>query len=121
RGSSPLVRPSHDGTAERDRRASLPIGGAMAVYSGDAVTGTLRRIFLWMASNRWLRYHLPRLGFARRAVLRFMPGEDSESALRAGKDFQKDGIAVVFTRLGEKIKRLEEDVEGAEHYIGISG
>ena len=79
----------------------------------------MRRIFLWMAANRWLRYHLPRLGFARRAVLRFMPGEDSESALRAGKDFQKDGIAVVFTRLGENITRLEEADEVAAHYLGL--
>src|SRR5437879_2480630 len=79
----------------------------------------MRRIFLWMAANRWLRYHLPRLGFARRAVLRFMPGEDSESALRAGKDFQKDGIAVVFTRLGENITRLEEADDVAAHYLGL--
>src|SRR3989442_10060468 len=92
----------------------------IAVYSGDAVTGTLRRIFLWMASNRWLRYHLPRLGFARRAVLRFMPGEDSESALRAGKDFQKDGISVVFTRFGENITPLEDADEVAQHYLGLT-
>jgi len=79
----------------------------------------MHRILLWMASNRWLRYHLPRLGFARRAVLRFMPGEDSESAIRAGRDFQKEGISVVFTRLGENITRLEEADEVAEHYLGL--
>src|SRR6266566_9042452 len=79
----------------------------------------MRRILLWMASNRWLRYHLPRLGFARRAVLQFMPGEDPESALRAGRDFQKDGISVVFTRLGENITRPEEAAEVAEHYLGL--
>ena len=49
----------------------------------------MRRILLWMASNGWLRYHIPRLGFARRAVLRFMPGEAPESALRAAADFKK--------------------------------
>jgi proline dehydrogenase len=79
----------------------------------------MRRILLWMASNSWLRYHLPRLGFARRAVLRFMPGEDPGSALRAGKDFQKDGISVVFTRLGENITRPEEAEEVAEHYLWL--
>src|SRR3989442_3706558 len=79
----------------------------------------MRRILLWMAANRWLRYHLPRLGFARRAVLRFMPGEDPECALRAGRDFKKDGIAVVFTRLGENITRLEEADEVAEHYLWL--
>src|SRR3989441_4584841 len=79
----------------------------------------MRRILLWMAANRWLRYHLPRLGFAKRAVLRFMPGEDSESALRAGRDFQKDGISVLFTRLGENITRLEEADDVAQHYLGL--
>jgi proline dehydrogenase len=72
-----------------------------------------------MAGNRWLRYHLPRLPFARRAVLRFMPGEDPEAALRAGRDFKKDGIGVVFTRLGENITRLDEADEVAEHYLGM--
>src|SRR2546428_12726580 len=79
----------------------------------------MRRILLWMAANRWLRYHLPRLGFAQRAVLRFMPGEDSESALRAGRDFQKDGISVLFTRLGANITRLEAADDVAQHYLGL--
>ena len=35
----------------------------------------MRHILLWMARNRWLKEHLPRLPFARRAVRRFMPGE----------------------------------------------
>ena len=35
----------------------------------------MRRILLWMGRNAWLRDHLPRLPFARRAVRRFMPGE----------------------------------------------
>jgi proline dehydrogenase len=72
-----------------------------------------------MAGNRWLRYHLPRFPFARRAVLRFMPGEDPDSALRAGADFKKDGIGVVFTRLGENIAGLDEADEVAEHYLGM--
>ena len=72
-----------------------------------------------MAGNRWLRYHLPRLGFARRAVLRFMPGEDPDSALRAGAQFKQDGIGVVFTRLGENITRIEEAEEVAQHYLGL--
>ncbi|HEY8784889.1 MAG TPA: proline dehydrogenase family protein [Candidatus Limnocylindria bacterium] len=83
------------------------------------MTAAMRGILLWMAANRWLRYHLPRLGFARRAVLRFMPGEDPESALHAGRDFKKDGISVVLTRLGENITRPEEADEVTEHYLGL--
>jgi proline dehydrogenase len=74
-----------------------------------------------MAGNSWLRYHLPRLGFARRAVLRFMPGEDPDAALGAGEQFKREGIAVEFTRLGENITRLEEADEVAEHYLGLMG
>ena len=49
-----------------------------------------------------------------------MPGEDYESAVRAGKDFQKDEISVVFTRLGENITRLEEADEVAAQYLGLT-
>src|SRR3989442_11427034 len=79
----------------------------------------MRRILLWMAGNRWLRYHIPRLGFARRAVLRFMPGEEPAAALRAGAAFKNDGIGMVFTRLGENITHIEEADEVAEHYLGL--
>ena len=43
----------------------------------------MRRVFLWAARNRWLKEHLPRLRFMRRAVRRFMPGETLEDALAA--------------------------------------
>ena len=48
-----------------------------------------------------------------------MPGEDPESALRAGAQFKQDGISVVFTRLGENITRIEEAEEVAQHYLGL--
>jgi proline dehydrogenase len=79
----------------------------------------VRGLLLWMASNKWLRHHIPRLGFARRAVLRFMPGEDAESALRAATDFKKDGIAVVLTRLGENVTQTAEADEVANEYLGL--
>ena len=81
----------------------------------------MRSILLWMASNPWLRERLPRLPFARRAVLRFMPGEDAASALRAAKDFARERIAVVLTRLGENITRVEDGDEVAEHYLEVLG
>jgi hypothetical protein len=36
-----------------------------------------------MAQNAWLRERIPRLWFAKRAIRRFMPGEDVEVALDA--------------------------------------
>jgi proline dehydrogenase len=79
----------------------------------------VRRILLWMARNRWLRDHIPRLWFARRAVRRFMPGEDAASALDAAERFRSDGISSEFTRLGENVTRIEEADAVAEHYLGL--
>src|SRR6185503_20124889 len=79
----------------------------------------MRRLLLWMARNRWLREHLPRLWFARRAVRRFMPGEDAGSALDAAVKFKADGISSEFTRLGENVTTVEEGDAVAEHYLGL--
>ena len=68
----------------------------------------MRSLLLWMARNRWLRERLPKLWFAKRAVRRFMPGEDVESALTAGTRFQIEGIGTLYTRLGENLTRIEE-------------
>jgi proline dehydrogenase len=72
-----------------------------------------------MAGNRWLRDHLPRLWFARRAVRRFMPGEDMASALDAARGFQADGIGTLFTHLGENLSGLDEADAEAEHYVRL--
>jgi proline dehydrogenase len=72
-----------------------------------------------MARNGFLRRHLPRLWFARRAVRRFMPGEDSGSALDAAARFKAEGIASEFTRLGENVTTVEEGDAVAEHYLGL--
>jgi len=79
----------------------------------------MRRLLLWMARNRWLRDHLPKLWFAKRAVRRFMPGEQAESALDAAVSFRTDGISSMFTRLGENVTKLEEGDAVAEHYLGL--
>ena len=72
-----------------------------------------------MARNDWLRERIPKLRFARRAVRRFMPGEDVEAALTAARAFEADGIAVMFTRLGENVTRIEEADAVAEHYLAL--
>ncbi len=79
----------------------------------------MRRILLWMARNRWLRARVPRLRFVRRAVRRFMPGEDAEAALQAATGFQAAGIGVLFTRLGEDLTRIDEADAVAEHYLWL--
>jgi proline dehydrogenase len=76
----------------------------------------MRRVLLWMAGNGWLRARIPRLWFARRAVRRFMPGEELESALAAGARFQGEAIGTIYTRLGENLTRIEEADAIAAHY-----
>ena len=79
----------------------------------------MRHILLWMARNRWLKEHLPRLPFARRAVRRFVPGETADEALAAAEPFRAHGIGVLFTRLGENLSDLGEAQAVADHYHGL--
>ena len=69
-----------------------------------------------MAGNAFLRRHLPRLPFARRAVRRFMPGETIEEALDAAETFRPVGIGILLTHLGENLTSLEGADAVAEHY-----
>jgi proline dehydrogenase len=79
----------------------------------------MRRILLWMADNRWLKEHLPRLWFARRAVRRFMPGETMEEALDAAEAFRPDGIGILLTHLGEHLTDIDQAQKVADHYHDV--
>ena len=76
----------------------------------------MRRLLLWCASNPWLATHLPRWGFARRAVRRFLPGEGFEAALKAAVDFRSKNVGTIFTLLGENITDLSDANRVVEHY-----
>ena len=67
----------------------------------------MRRLLLWMARNRWLRTHLPRLWFSKRAIRKFMPGEEPEAVLDAAEKFKAEGLRSEFTRLGENVETLD--------------
>jgi len=79
----------------------------------------MRRLFLWAARNTWLRDHLPRMRFMRRAVRRFMPGETMESALDAAAPLQAAGIGTMYTKLGENLESIAEADAVADHYIAV--
>jgi proline dehydrogenase len=76
-------------------------------------------VLLWCAQNDWLAAHVPSWGFARRAVSRFMPGEDFDAALKAAIAFKAQGIGSLFTRLGENVKDLSEATAVVEHYESV--
>ncbi len=79
----------------------------------------MRRVFLWAARNTWLKEHLPRFRFMKRAVRRFMPGETLESALDAAAPLEAAGIGSMYTRLGENLTSLQEADAVADHYIQV--
>jgi proline dehydrogenase len=79
----------------------------------------MRSLLLWCAQNRWLATHVPRWGFARRAVKRFLPGEQFDDALKAAVAFKAQGIGALLTRLGENITDLSEARATVEHYESV--
>ncbi len=79
----------------------------------------MRTLLLWFARSTWLRDRVPRLPLARRAVRRFMPGEEMEAALDAAAGFRSQRIDVVFTRLGENVTRDDEADATADHYLRL--
>jgi proline dehydrogenase len=81
----------------------------------------MRRVFLWMATNTWMRNHIPKLWVAKRAVRKFMPGESVEDALAASDKFKAQGIGLLFTRLGENVTNAEQYDEVAHHYEWLIG
>jgi proline dehydrogenase len=78
-----------------------------------------RDALLWAAQNRWFGDHLPRYGFVRATVRRFMPGERIEDALDAGARLGADGIPVTFTYLGENVQTSADADAAAEHYVRL--
>lgn len=81
--------------------------------------GISRNILLWGSKNPWLLNHVPQYSFVRKAVKRFMPGENLSDAIEATKVFNKKGIPTVFTRLGENITQLSEADEVKCHYLDV--
>jgi proline dehydrogenase len=70
-----------------------------------------------MASQSpWMREHAPRLGFMRRTVTRFMPGEDVQDALTAARGLTANGLRTVLTHLGENVAVRSEAELVTQHY-----
>lgn len=72
------------------------------------------------SQNVWLREHVATLPFVRRAVHRFMPGEQLADALAAAAELQRFGIGAVLTRLGENITDAAAANETAAHYVTVA-
>ena len=81
--------------------------------------GLSRNILLWASENQTLIRHVPNFRFVRRALKRFMPGEELDDAIGATRLFVAERIPTVFTYLGEGIKDLHEAQQVRDHYIAL--
>ncbi|MDE3056537.1 MAG: proline dehydrogenase family protein [Bacteroidota bacterium] len=79
--------------------------------------GLARNTLLWASENPYLLQHVPKYKFVRRALTRFMPGENLEEAMSAARTFQSHEIPTVFTYLGESINDLNEAARVRDHYL----
>ncbi|MBV6521584.1 MAG: Proline dehydrogenase 1 [Gemmatimonadaceae bacterium] len=76
-----------------------------------------RSLLLGASRSRWLAERFMRQPFARRAVRRFMPGEELSDALRAAGTLQGDGIGSLVTRLGESLTGESQADAVRDHYL----
>ncbi len=76
----------------------------------------MRTVLLRMSRSPGLERWVKRRKFARRAVRRFMPGEEVDDALRAAKKLGRRGLGVVFTELGENVATEEDADAVGRHY-----
>lgn len=76
----------------------------------------MRAVLLRMSRSRSLEAWIKRRKFARKAVRRFMPGEQVDDALEAADGLGRRGIGVVFTELGENVENEAEAAAVASHY-----
>ncbi len=78
--------------------------------------GLARNALLWASRNEWLAERVPEVGFVRRAVRTFMPGEALAEALAAAESLRADGMATIVTHLGENVADESDAKAAADAY-----
>src|SRR5438034_2799260 len=78
-----------------------------------------RHLLLRASRSPWLARQLSERAFFRRAVRRFMPGEDLDAALAAAADLARDSIGSVLTQLGEQVTSRDEAAGVRDHYLRV--
>lgn len=78
-----------------------------------------RQTLLRLSKSRWLAERVLTRPFAKRAVKRFMPGEELEDALAAAQALTADRLGTVLTKLGENLT-AESDADAVrDHYLEV--
>jgi proline dehydrogenase len=83
--------------------------------------GIARSVLLWGSQNRWIENQFRRRRFAKKAVSRFMPGEDVDSALAAARQLHDQHIRTVLTYLGENVTSADQAQRAAQQYVDVLG
>lgn len=78
--------------------------------------GIARALLLRGSESRFLSRTLPQRPFVRRAVRRFMPGEELSDALDAAQRLDELGRSSIFTVLGENVESADETRTVADAY-----
>jgi proline dehydrogenase len=78
-----------------------------------------RRLLLRASRSTWLARQLSERAFFRRAVRRFMPGEDLGAALDAARHLAAEDIGSVLTQLGEQVTSRDESARVRDHYCRV--
>jgi proline dehydrogenase len=79
----------------------------------------MRKALLWASTNAFLRERAMRTAFVRRSVVKFMPGETVEDAIKAAQALKPQGLNTILTRLGENIAHIDEAKGVFDHYMKV--
>jgi proline dehydrogenase len=77
----------------------------------------VRSALLRASRSPWLESQFKKRGFTRRAVKRFLPGEDLGAALDAAASLAADDLGSLITNLGERVTTRGEAAAVREHYL----
>jgi proline dehydrogenase len=78
-----------------------------------------RRLLLAASRSSWLARQLRQRAFLRRAVRRFLPGEEPAAALAAAAELAQVGLGAVLTQLGEQVASEAEAQAVRDHYVEL--
>ena len=78
-----------------------------------------RTALLRMSKSRWLADRVMTRSFARRAVKKFMPGEELGDALDAATALAPDRLGSILTKLGENLTSPGEADAVRAHYLDV--
>ena len=79
----------------------------------------MRTFLLWLSHSQFFRSLTSKLGFARRAAMRFVAGETIDDAIRAIRELNAQGIAATLDHLGENVVNQDDACRAADDYLAV--